>query len=502
MFWTLSQTHAYLNCAEQGPVSIDIDASGQIIDRIRLANGSLSGPIYLYLIVVNTAAGQISVCQMVSERHTAAAITKWLITWVCLAGIPHPKEITCDASIALLTAAVKVFTPNETIEEYVQSYQYGLPPCYIQIDVAHFMKIYAEFWKKTDKPRKVRTFYKAAIGQLIQARKEEDTIRILKAIFTIAHSETDGPILKSKLNTQCEESKQFLLSLIDPKNLEIEEEIEEARCFPKPEGDVSLLDVESVVEGITNPKSWLSLGTNWNKEAIEIAQNEVGEHVSAYFLPTLAEKLLKHVKWIPLWSNVYRDCYGYGKLPASSAAVECEFKNVKGKFCDGMPTDMRPDAFIGPYANLYLKGRANIFIAKAIEIDQLAQNERSLVSLEMTMDTSSNLNYYAGKNTLEESSLEMSTIENCSLEDSALETCLLKNTTPDVNHLETNLVEKYLSKIQDEVMECNNWKILMETDELESKSNELKHFFHTAEHVDKLKTAEKLKVSKYIINNY
>ena len=135
-----------------------------IITRIRLADGSLSGPIYLYLAVVNTAAGQISVCQMLSERHTVVAITKWLITWVCLAGIPHPKEVTCDASVAMLAGSVRAFTPNFTIAEYAQSYEKSLPPCYIRIDVAHFLKIYVDFLKKTEKSRKVRTFYKAAIG--------------------------------------------------------------------------------------------------------------------------------------------------------------------------------------------------------------------------------------------------------------------------------------------------------------------------------------------------
>ena len=64
---------------------------------------------------------------------------------------------------------------------------------------------------------------------------------------------------------------------------------------------------------------------------MEIAQGEVGEHGSAYFLLKLAEKLIKHANWIPLWPKVFRDRYKYGKLPASSASVECEFKNVKIK---------------------------------------------------------------------------------------------------------------------------------------------------------------------------
>lgn len=78
-FWTLAQSHAYLSCAENAPVSVSIDASGSIVKKIRLANKSLSGPTFLYLIVTNTEAEQISICQMLSEKHTRIAIAKWLM---------------------------------------------------------------------------------------------------------------------------------------------------------------------------------------------------------------------------------------------------------------------------------------------------------------------------------------------------------------------------------------------------------------------------------------
>ena len=110
---------------------------------------------------------------------------------------------------------------------------------------------------------------------------------------------------------------------------------------------------------------------------MEIAQSEVGEHESAYFLPKLAEKLVKHVNWIPLWSNVYRDRYKYGKLPASSASVECEFKNVKKKFLAGKQVPMRADVFTHGYINDYIKGRTNIFIAQDIENAQFADSKSS-----------------------------------------------------------------------------------------------------------------------------
>ena len=88
---------------------------------------------------------------MISERHTASFITKWLMTWICLAGIPKPKEVTCDSSMALLTGCIRVLTRSSTIDEYVQSYENELPSCYVRIGNAHVSKIHADFLAKSGK---------------------------------------------------------------------------------------------------------------------------------------------------------------------------------------------------------------------------------------------------------------------------------------------------------------------------------------------------------------
>lgn len=249
-----------------------------------------------------------------------------------MAGVPHPKEVTCDASVALLTGIVRAFTNNSTIDEYVLPYEIGLPCCYIRIDVAHFLKLYTDFFKsETDKPKKVRIFYKAAMGQLILSRKEQDTRRILKAILILVHSETDRKILGSNGDTECERQKRFLINLINPQTLEKDEVEEEMRTIPKPENDISLFD-ETLNFKENDSNVWSILASELNEEAIEISHNEIGERDSAYFLPKLATKLLSNCRWILLWSNVYRDKYNYGRIPATSASVECEFKIVKKKF--------------------------------------------------------------------------------------------------------------------------------------------------------------------------
>ena len=45
-FWNNSQTHAFLKVAEEGPVSLELDASVQIIKPIRKLDGPATGPIF------------------------------------------------------------------------------------------------------------------------------------------------------------------------------------------------------------------------------------------------------------------------------------------------------------------------------------------------------------------------------------------------------------------------------------------------------------------------
>jgi len=51
----------------------------------------------------------------------------------------------------------------------------------------------------------------------------------------------------------------------------------------------------------------------------------VGDRDNAHYFPLLAKRLLKDMTMFPLWSNVCRDDFGYGRISASSAVVEGEF---------------------------------------------------------------------------------------------------------------------------------------------------------------------------------
>lgn len=137
---------------------IYIDATGSIINKIKRPDKSKTSHIFLYNCVVNSEKSSIfPVAQMISEKHHTNIIQYWLVEWI-RSGAPRPREVVCDYSRALLTAAVRSFTNYFTLDEYADAcIENTLPTCYIRIDVAHFIKKYVNFLK-TSRPR-IKQFY-------------------------------------------------------------------------------------------------------------------------------------------------------------------------------------------------------------------------------------------------------------------------------------------------------------------------------------------------------
>ena len=52
------------------------------------------------------------------------------------------------------------------------------------------------------------------------------------------------------------------------------------------------------------------------------------------------------MKWLTLWSNVCRDDFGYGRVPATSAKVESDFNNIKNRLYKNENFPRRVDDFI------------------------------------------------------------------------------------------------------------------------------------------------------------
>ena len=100
-----------------------------------------------------------------------------MLEWVRLEA-SHPKVMTSDGSVAFLTVIVRAFTGKFIIDEYVNLYERELPSCYVRMDDTHFMNLYVKFLKNTAKPKKIRVFYKGAVGQLMVPCNEKDTMRM------------------------------------------------------------------------------------------------------------------------------------------------------------------------------------------------------------------------------------------------------------------------------------------------------------------------------------
>lgn len=210
-YWSRHQLSIYRDYVGKESSCLCIDATGSIIRRIK--HGELkSKTIYLYHGVIGLNEGQFPVIQMISESQNANTIHYWLMEWV-RSGAPFPKEVVIDGGRAILTGVVRAFTKFYTLNDYADAcYNYAnLPSCYIRMDNAHFMNTYVKVLK--DVPRRVATFYKAAMGQLIICRNVETAKNIIKSLLLISQSETDG-YLNDGLETEVEKSRKFLLTLI------------------------------------------------------------------------------------------------------------------------------------------------------------------------------------------------------------------------------------------------------------------------------------------------
>lgn len=76
-------------------------------------------------------------------------------------------------------------------------------------------------------------------------------------------------------------------------------------------------------------------------------------------MPSFANKLIADARYLPLWSCICRDKFGFGRIPASSACVEGEFRIIKNIFLKNEITPMRADVFVSKHIK-FLSGRMKL----------------------------------------------------------------------------------------------------------------------------------------------
>lgn len=126
----------------------------------------------------------------------------------------------------------------------------------------------------------------------------------------------------------------------------------------------SVVDEDEITENFDT--DWSAWGIGISKE-IENNLHEIGNRDNAHYFPPLAERLLKDVNMFPLWSNVCRDDFGYGRVPASSAAVEGEFNKLKNNMLKNHNLPIRIDEFLKIHLD-FLHGKLKIVDAEETNV--------------------------------------------------------------------------------------------------------------------------------------
>lgn len=350
-YWSASQIHVYRqylkNYAPHSKVSID--ETGGVVKRINRPWGERSGHIFLYEITVQEPLThrQYSVGNMLSERHDSDSIHYWLCAWIRTGAIP-PNECVTDMSLALLYGVARAFARCHSVSDYLQlcwqNLSHGglLPKCYIRCDVAHVIKLMVQFPSLKKQIRRTRQFYLRALGQVIQCEDMKDMGNLLRAIMTIAISETEGLSLLTENPTLCEHRKQWLIARISTgkkmENLDALIESSENLEVAEPRDEE-----ESVV---TSPfQEWVKTIANKCKKDVEMPEEE-GNRGNQQVAPHIIQDLFKFSRLLPMWTAVMKPQFGSANLTSTSAPVESSFSDLKGKVFAHCSLPLRVDQFL------------------------------------------------------------------------------------------------------------------------------------------------------------
>lgn len=106
----------------------------------------------------------------------------------------------------------------------------NLPSCFVRNDINHFVHLVSQ-WKplKSSKYPRTKQLFCRAMGMLIFCKSLSEAEKILEAMFIVAMSKYDDPILLSsnynnencEIKTPCARSKHFLQNIITPNVIEL-----------------------------------------------------------------------------------------------------------------------------------------------------------------------------------------------------------------------------------------------------------------------------------------
>lgn len=203
-YWSAPEINVYRKYVKHNNIStICIDATGSLVKKPTLIFKKKTKNILLYEIAIHdkTIKAQYSVSHMLSEKYDNNSIYNWLIEWI-RNGAPCPKQVVTDMSLALLAAVVRAFTQYNNLTNYISAcfqllfnMQQDPPTCFVRCDVAHIIKLVTT-WKPLHLvDKRVKDFIVRTIAQMILSDDIDDIKQLLKCLFWLIYSKTDGHLI-------------------------------------------------------------------------------------------------------------------------------------------------------------------------------------------------------------------------------------------------------------------------------------------------------------------
>lgn len=189
----------------------------------------------------------------------------------------------------------------------------------------------------------------------------------LTPILVIARSETEG-VTQDGILSICEEHKIKIKSLMSSAT--------EEDLFENAEDEKTINDEEH--DGTTKNK-WTEWAETIEKSVMALINIVEGDRINAHYLPQFADKIMKDIKYLPMWSCICRGKFGYGRIPASSASVEADFNIIKNVLLKNEETPMRVDEFVSKHVN-FLSGHIKLAHSKySAEEDKMEKSDTEII---------------------------------------------------------------------------------------------------------------------------
>lgn len=322
-FWSDLQLKMYKqHCSKIKYPTISFDATGGCCKRVKQNNEKFSGSIFLYEGIMEVNDKSFSVFSMLSEMHDNLSISVWLKRWL-RCGVPPPKITVSDQSIALMSGLVQAFTQYTSLEKYLNvcytlfegNKDVEIPSCFIRNDVNHFIHLITQWTPlKTSKYPRTKQLFTRSMELLIYCKSMNEAKKILEAIFIVALSKYDGPILysesvneSSERETPCAYSKKFLQSRITSNIIDL---------FDKDSINDPNIHYVNEDDETTNEESCVTSFKEWAKSIAKSCELSTlgieGEYDNAQYMPELVPLIINIMKLYPCWSGIMIETFGYG----------------------------------------------------------------------------------------------------------------------------------------------------------------------------------------------